>query len=461
MDAADARAPESPTSGQSSKRLFGAIAGFFDRWFAAMAGADGHADVGARTVRFVTVTIAVLVLVFLTWAALFRLDELTRGQGKIIPSDRVKTVQNLEGGIVSAVYVREGDTVEQGQVVALLDGKSLAADYAETEFRYLHDLAAVARIHAELNGVAPKYPPELKEHPQIRANESAAYAANRDEQLSTLSSLQRLAEQRSQQLGRVQSELPLRMQERQLLSSELDVMRPLVPDVIAKTELLRKERELITIVSAISALEHQAAEAEGALRQVESDRQKTVANYRAKLLKELGERQAEVQTLAPKLAARADKVTRAEVLAPAKGIVKQLFARTAGQVIAPGGALMDIVPVDETLVIEAKISPADAGFIAPGQAVRVKVAAYDFSIYGGLDGHIDTIGADTVQEKDGKEFFYVQVSTRGQLFDKNKKKLDLVPGMACSVDIVTGQKSVLTYLFKPIVRGLSQTFHEK
>ena len=165
MEAVDARAPEAPTlvqagqpgrAMQRSESTVGAVGRFFDRLFAAMAGGERHADAGARAVRFVTAAIATLVIVFLAWATLFHIDELTRGQGKIIPSNRVKTLQNLEGGIVSAVYVREGDTVEQGQVVALLDGKSLTADYAETEFRYLHDLAAIARINGELNGVTAK-----------------------------------------------------------------------------------------------------------------------------------------------------------------------------------------------------------------------------------------------------------------------------------------------------------------
>ncbi|GAA4348757.1 HlyD family type I secretion periplasmic adaptor subunit [Variovorax defluvii] len=457
----DARGDEPGRSGHSPMRGFASVeAAFIEPRRAAML-KNRARDPGTRAVRLLTWAVAIFVLLVLAWAAMFHIEEITRGQGKLIPAGRVQAVQNQDGGVLSAIHVHEGANVKAGQVLAEFDSKSLEADFAEPRRRWLQGLAAIARIEGELEARPPVFPPPLDEEPQIRADERAGWATNRAEIEATLASFDEAGRQKAEQLERVRKELALRRNEADLLEKELAILRPLVPAVIAETEVLRKERELLNVRSAVVQQEHGLVEQVSAVAQNRADRAKALGDYRARLQRELADRRAEVDINAPKSVARADRVSRSRVVAPIDGVVKMVYFRHPGQVVPPGGVVLDIVPSRDELQIEARILPGDVGFLRKGQQVRVKVSTFDFAVYGALDGQVREISADSVQEKDGKEFYVVQIALQGDLKDKSGKPLPLVPGMQVNVDIVTGSRTVLTYLFKPIVRGLNQSFTER
>ncbi|WP_332738600.1 HlyD family type I secretion periplasmic adaptor subunit [Hydrogenophaga sp.] len=459
-DAAPAPAP----APSAWRRGIAAIPKLFWRVLDDLTHIDTRSDAALHGPRMTMLAVTALLVVFLAWAALFTIDELVRGEGKLIPPQRVQSVQNLEGGIVAAVLVREGDTVRQGQALVVLDRTTAQADLAESQGPYLSSLAALTRLQAELEGRAVRFPAELDKHDDIRQNELKAFEASRQEIGNTLDALDQQAEQRKQALERARSELATKRRDAQLISDEMAILRPLVPAVVPRSEWLTKEREWLAVRGAIESLQHQAAEQMGALRQVQAERERSLATHRSRLLKEAGEHQTQVTVRAARSAARQAQISRTEVVAPADGVVKQIHVRTVGQVVSPAGVLLDLVPQSDQLTVEARITPADVGFVQVGQPVKVKVATYDFAVYGAMDGVVESISADTLQDRENAQappYYRVNVAVQAALQGKDGNALPLTPGMTVSVDIVTGRKTVLTYLFKPLVRGMNQAMGEK
>lgn len=414
--------------------------------------------------RAMLLTVVALIASFLAWAAWFELDELVRGEARLLPPQRLQTVQHLEGGILAELRVAEGDTVRKGQTLLLLDTKGSVSELAEVQRPWLQAMAELARIDAELHARALRLPPALAEHPDLQAQAQRKLAANRAEQQQVNNSLEQAIAQRQQAWQRLRAELALGSRELQLMQQEVELLRPLAPAVVPTAELLRRERELLAKEGAQNALAHQVNEAASALRQAVAERDKAQASYRAALLKEASEHQSRLDVLGARTHEKADRLARASVQAPADGVVRQVYARTPGQVVAPGAPLLDLVPESEQLIVEAQIAPGDVGFLHPGQKARIKVSAYDFAVYGALDGEIQRISADTVIDKESRDqrpHYLVTIAARNALRDPAGQPLTLAPGMTASVDIVTGRRTVLTYLFKPLVRGMNQALRER
>jgi membrane fusion protein, adhesin transport system len=446
------------------RRAWNATTGMVWRLLDDLTHVDTRCGASLQGPRLTMMAVTALVLIFLAWAAFFTIDELVRGEGRLIPPQRVQSVQNLEGGIVSAVLVQEGQAVRRGQALVVLDRTTAQADLAESQGPYLSSLAALARLQAELEGRAVRFPPELDDHAAIRQNELRASEANRQEIGNSLTALDQQAAQREQALERARSELATKRQDEKIISEEMSILRPLVPSVVPRSEWLTKEREWLSVRGAIESLQHQAAEQMGALRQVQAERHRTLAAHRARLLKEAGEHQTQVTMRAARSVARQAQISRTEVVAPADGVVKQIHTRTVGQVVSPAGVLLDLVPQSDQLTVEARIAPADVGFVHVGQPVKVKVATYDFAVYGAMNGVVESISADTLQDRETPQappYYRVNVAVQEGLQGKDGQALALTPGMTVSVDIVTGHKTVLTYLFKPLVRGMNQALGEK
>ncbi len=462
--AAAANDPAAPTTTRWWRRWHRAMNTLAGRLLDDLTQVDTRGDAALRGPRMTMVAVMALVTIFLVWATLFTIDELVRGEGRLIPPQRVQSVQNLEGGIVAAVLVREGEAVVQGQALVVLDQTTAQADLAESQGPYLSSLAALARLQAELEGRPVRFPAELNDHPAIRLNELKASEASRQEIGNALSALDQQAAQRSQALERARSELATKRQDDKLISEEMTILRPLVPEIVPRSEWLAKERDWRSVQGAIESLQHQVAEQQGALRQVQAERERTLAAHRGRLLKEIGEHQTQVTVRSARSAARQAQISRTEVVAPASGVVKQIHARTIGQVVAPAGVLLDLVPQSDQLTVEARITPADVGFLRVGQPVKVKVATYDFAVYGAMDGVVDSISADTLQDRENPQaqpYYRVNIAVQKGLHGKDGQSLSLTPGMTVSVDIVTGRKTVLSYLFKPLVRGMNQALGEK
>lgn len=352
-------------------------------------------------------------LAFFLWAWFFKIDEVSSGTGKVIPSSHEQVIQSLEGGILAKLNVREGQIVEKGEVLAQLDPTRGESSVEESAARYRAALAASARLHAEIEGRADiDFPGELDAWPQLKASETALFRSHRASLNETVNGL-------NQSLA--------------LVRRELDITRSLMGSGAASSvELIRLQR--------------QAADLDLKIGQARSE-------YLVKTGEDLAKADADVKSLSSTVRGREDTLVRTTLTAPMRGIVKNIDVTTTGGVVAPGGSMMTLVPLDDQLLIEAHIAPRDIAFIHPGQSALVKVTAYDYSIYGGLEGIVETIAPDTVRDEVKPEIVYypVLVRTRSDvLIDKAGHRLPITPGMVTTTDIRTGRKTVWDYLTKPL-----------
>ncbi|HAW2038745.1 HlyD family type I secretion periplasmic adaptor subunit [Escherichia coli] len=353
-----------------------------------------------------------LLAAFIAWASLFHLDEVTTGSGKVIPSSHEQVIQSLEGGIIHSLMVREGDIVERGQQLAQLDRTKTESSVLESESRLNAALATAARLKAEVNDTELTFPEELDDDVELVKQETALYQSRRESLEKGLAGLRQGAE---------------------LVQRELSLTRPLVTQGAAsKVEVLRLERQKNELENKITEMKNQ---------------------YYVRAREELAKANAEIEAQRSVMKGREDSLTRLTFNAPVRGIVKDIDVTTVGGVIPPNGKLMSLVPLDDQMVIEAKISPRDVAFIHPGQKALVKVTAYDYSIYGGLEGEVTMISPDTLQDEVKRDVYYYRVYIRtdsNHLTNKHGQEFPVFPGMIATVDIKTGSKTILDYLLKPL-----------
>ena len=312
-----------------------------------------------------------LLAVFIAWASLFHLDEVTTGSGKVIPSSHEQVIQSLEGGIIHSLMVREGDIVERGQQLAQLDRTKTESSVLESESRLNAALATAARLKAEVNDTELAFPEELDDDVELVKQETALYQSRRESLEKGLAGLRQGAE---------------------LVQRELSLTRPLVTQGAAsKVEVLRLERQKNELENKITEMKNQ---------------------YYVRAREELAKANAEIEAQRSVMKGREDSLTRLTFNAPVRGIVKDIDVTTVGGVIPPNGKLMSLVPLDDQMVVEAKISPRDVAFIHPGQKALVKITAYDYSIYGGLEGEVTMISPDTLQDEVKRDVYYYRVYIR-------------------------------------------------
>lgn len=365
-----------------------------------------------RSYRVVYLLVLLLV-VFGLWAWFFKIDEVSSGSGKVIPTSREQVIQSLEGGIVTELRVREGDIVKQGQVLAQLDATKTESNVEETAAKYRAALASSTRLQAEISGAdSVEFPEELAGHPRLLAAERSLFESRTKSLRESLSGLNRAL---------------------QLTQQELDITQSLLKSGAASSvELIRLQR--------------QSAELELKILELQAD-------YMVQSHEELARANAEVQSLSSVVRGRSDSLNRLTHRSPVRGIVKDVEVTTIGGVIPPNGRLMEIVPLDDQLLIEARISPRDIAFIHPQQDALVKVTAYDYAIYGGLKGKVVTISPDTIRDEAKPEIFYYRVFIRTEsdaLVNQQGGHHPIVPGMVTTVDIKTGSKTIWDYLIKPV-----------
>nr|WP_058969112.1 HlyD family type I secretion periplasmic adaptor subunit [Type-D symbiont of Plautia stali] len=361
-------------------------------------------------VRLITIS-TVLMLVALVWAWFGVLDEVSTGTGKVIPSSRDQVIQSLEGGILTELYVHEGDRVKAGQVVARLDATRSESNVGESAARYRAALAAAARLSAEVNDQKLVFPAELDKYPDLIASETRLYKTRRAQ-------LTDATAQFNQSLA--------------LANKELAITQRLAKTGAASSvEVLRLQRDKSDLELKLTDMRSQ---------------------YYVQAREELAKASAEADSLAQTIRGREDTVTRSTIRAPMNGIVKNIKVSTVGGVIPPNGELMNIVPLNDRLLIEARLSPRDIAFIHPGQRAVVKISAYDYAIYGGLNGVVESISPDTIQDEVKPEIYYYRVYIRTDndyVQNKAGKRFAISPGMVSTVDIKTGEKTIMDYLIKP------------
>lgn len=371
--------------------------------------------------------LVVLVTVFVVWATFSDVEEVTRGQGRVISSSREQVIQSLDPGVVSEILVKEGDIVEKDQIILRLDDNRSGALYREVVAKKQALEAAAARLRAEAFGTAIKFPEGLPE--ALREREREAFNAR---------------------TSMLREGVATMRQSKALLDREIEITSPMVAEgVMSEVELLRMRRQSNDFALQIS---------------------ERTNKFRTEANSDLSKVESELAQASENAAARNDSLVRTEIRAPLRGIVKNVHINTVGGVVTPGQDILEIVPLDETLLVEAYIRPADVAFIHPGQAALVKLSAYDYSLYGGLDGKVEYLSPDTLRDErrpsalnlnPDESYYRVLVRTQDTgLTDRAGKALPILPGMVATVDIRTGQKTVLQYLIKPITR-LKQALQER
>ena len=402
-----------------------------------------------------------------TWASLAIVDEVTVAEGKVIPSSQVQIVQNLEGGIVSQILVKVGQVVQKDQAIMRIDDTRFTASSLEGRAKDQALIAKIARLAAEANNTSFIAPAQLqKDNPQLLAEEKSLFESRHRELLANLGVLNRQAEQRRQEFTEKQSREEQIQQSYNLVAQELAMTRPLVPQGAAsEVDVLRLERQANDLKGELTATQLALPRLEAAYREVRQKIEETTAHFRADAMKDLNLARAEQTALSAANTALEDRVTRTLVRAPLTGIVKQIKVNTVGGVVQPGSDLLEIVPLDDTLLIEARVRPSDIAFLHPGQEAMVKLSAYDFSIYGGFPATLEHISADTIMpERPGERqesYYQIRVRTRQNHPSGKAEAVTILPGMVATVDIKTGQKTILHYLMKPIIKTKETAFRER
>ncbi|MGO2075300.1 HlyD family efflux transporter periplasmic adaptor subunit [Pseudoalteromonas sp.] len=374
---------------------------------------DENRFLGARPALWLC---TLIVAIFIIWAAFAEIDEVTRGEGKVVPSSRLQKIQSLEGGIVEELLVSEGQLVKQGEPLLRLDKTRFLAAYREGKSQASSLLASITRLEAEVrDSPTLTFPSDLEIDEKDRLFEQALFAARRNNKQETISGLER---------------------HMRIVEDQLSILQPMISsESVSQMELLKVEKELEDLKGKIIEVSN---------------------NYMQDAYTELTQKKAELNALNESLVQRQDQLTRTQITSPVKGMVNDILVTTRGGVVQPGEAILYILPIDEQLLIEAKIAPKDIAFLAPGMKAKVKITAYDFSIYGDLEGEVVQISADTIEEEtaQGKEYFYqILIATQGNNLVKNGKSYPIRPGMIAKVDVLGGKRTVLSYLLNPLLKA--------
>jgi len=405
---------------------------------------------------------AIFVILFI-WITFAEVDTVTRADGRVIPSAKMQVVQNLEGGIVAEIAVKQGQEVEAGTKLVALSSVQYDADM-QTRYQQVLGLEArEARLMALANGGKPVFSAAVqKSAADLMTSELAAFLSKKSEQESQISVLdaQLVQKTREQDEARIALEsarrgLELAREERATVA--MMVERGLEP----RLELVRIDRSVNELAGRADGAAVAMQRLQSAIGEIQSRRSAMTRQFRSEALAELNRTVADLNPLRQSLPALQDKVSRTEIKAPMKGIINRVFVTTLGGVVKPGDPILEVVPADDQLVVEALVNPKDIGFVKLGQTARVKITAYDFSIFGAMEGDVVNISADAVPNEKGEAFYQVRIETKTKAIEALDKKLAIIPGMQAQVDIITGKKTILQFLSKPIVAVKENAFRER
>ncbi|MCD4668270.1 MAG: HlyD family type I secretion periplasmic adaptor subunit, partial [Sulfurimonas sp.] len=405
----------------------------------------------------------VSIFMFIIWAYFAQIDEIARGDGDIVPSGENQMIQNLEGGIIDEILVKEGQTVEKGQLLVKIDNQKSKSSFSTNAIKAEALDAKIIRLRAEATGKAFKVTKEMQEQiPLLIKNERSLYNTNKQQLQSKLNALKEQLSQRRHERKEAQSSRDSMKKSLKMIDEEVKMTKPMVvKGVRSKIDFLKLQREANEVRDRYNAARLSIPRLISAIEEVKSTIKETSLLYMSDAKLKLNEAVSELKAYRANSTALQDQVSRTLVRSPMKGIVQRLFVHTIGGVIQPGADILEIVPTDSTLLVEVKIKPSDIAFIYFGQKAIVKFSAYDFAIYGGLDGEVVLISADTITDQKENVFYTVRIKTNKNYLERNGEKLKIIPGMTVSVDIITGRKSVLDYILKPILKTKQYTFTER
>ncbi len=402
------------------------------------------------------------IIILLIWAGFAEIDQMARGIGQVVPSQRVQLIQNLEGGIVDEIPVHEGELVEKNQIVMRINNETADSQYREALIRSLDFEAGIARIEALIQETDPVYPASVLANQNVVSRHNKLLDVAREKasaELQVLALQSESSQREAEELKEVkkQSQRSLTLIEKQRALA----LPALKAKAYSELEFLDIEQRLQTVKSELATLEHSIPRLEATAREAKERMRLRKAELAAEYRKELNEIHIQLLSLRELLSAGDDKVKRTEMRSPVRGIVKAIYTNTVGGVVAPGATVMEIVPIDDSLIIEAKFSPADIAFVYPGQKAHVRLTAYDFSVYGGMDAKVESISADTLQTQQGETFYRVKVRTDTAHLKHSGQDHPIIAGMQAEVDILTGKKTILDYLLKPLLKAQQRALREK
>ena len=403
-------------------------------------------------------------VVFVLWASFATLNETARGEGQIIPAGEVQVIQNLEGGIVDEFFVHEGESVKKDQPIMRLRDVGANSDFGSNQARYLGLMAAITRLQAEVEGKATvEFPPDvIKGAPKSVTEELAAFRANQDKLRGQTRVLEEQLVQRKQEVSELTTRAADLAAVIKLSRQEKSMIEPLVARGSApQIELVQLERGIREKQTELNGVYEAIPRANGAIAEAQARIAEIKTTTIAQSQNDLATKMAEMSTVKETLGALEDRKDRTEIKSPVNGTIKDFKINTVGGVVKPGDPIVEIVPMDDNLLVEAKIKPSDIARLRPDMPAMVKITAYDFTIYGGLKGKVVDISADTIKNEKGESFYRVKVRTDENSLKRKGEILPIMPGMVATVDILTGHKTVMEYLLKPFVKTMQNSMNEK
>lgn len=407
-------------------------------------------------------SITLMIVLFILWANFARIEELTRGQGQVVPTKEIQTLQSLEGGLLQELLVGQGDRVTKGQVLMRLSDVMFSSEERGAEAKADSLKLKIARLEAEAAGKDFAIPDDLlKKVPDIAQNEQALYRSRQQELKNAVSILEDKLRTVKADIDEAQAQINRLSSSRSSLQQELSITREMVAKkAVSKLEQMRLEREVNDIGGQINAQQERIGGLRADLSATEKQKNDQSDRFRSQALTELSDVKTQIAQLGESLKSIGDRVSRTELRAPVDGVVNNIAVRTIGGVIEPAQKLIEIVPVDSELKIIAKVSPNNIAFLRVGQPVKVKITAYDPQRYGSLQGELVRIGASSVTDRDGNVFFEIEVRTDKNHLGTTQAPLPVTPGMVADVEVVTGKRTIMEYVLKPFLQARDRALRE-
>jgi len=415
-----------------------------------------------KKVRLSIIFWVISLSVLIVWMAFANIDEIVRGSGEVIPRGDNKVVQNLEGGIVQEILTHEGAKVKKGDTLLKIDNQKSLSSYESNKGSSLALEAKILRLRAESENKKFVVDEKIKEKmPLLIKNEMSLYNSDMQRLNAAIKIVKQQQYQKEREYEENKKRMEILQEDKRLIDKEIAIMKPLVEKGIkSEYDFLKLKREKNGIVKELEGVKLSLPRLQSAILEAKTKVNETVYENQIKAKEQLNDALAKYKSLLANDEALSDQVNRTIVKSPIDGVVQKLYVHTVGGVVRPGADLVEIVPSNDSLLVEVKVKPSDIAFIYKGQKAKVKFSAYNFSIYGSLDGKVESISPDSIQDDKGVTYFKIRITTNKSYLQRNNKKLKIIPGMTVNVDIITGKRTVLDYILKPILKTKQYSFSE-
>ena len=397
------------------------------------------------------------------WASFAELDEVTRGNGQVIPSQRIQEISNLEGGLLAEMLVGENQIVEKDQVLARISNEQAESTVRDNLNKQAEAEAAILRLEAERKGTELVFPKAMEDtHLQIITDQLSLYNARKTQFEGEIRALEAQLEQKNNEMAEAQARRGQLEENLRLVMEQRNIARPLMlKGTFSRVDYLKLEQQVATLQGDVAGVAQSIARARNGAQEIQERITQRRSEKASQIQEEINKRRLDLNSIRETLSFGGDRTKRMDVRAPMRGTVKRILINTVGGTIKPGETVVELVPLDDTLLIEARIKPTDIAFLHPNQKAVTKITAYDFSIYGGLEAEVEQISADTIEDKKGETYYLVKLRTKRNAITYRGENLPIIPGMTASVDILTGKKTVLDYLLKPILKAKQNALRER